>query len=90
MYIAINSMRMKVIVLILRIRHFTYSNRSITYVYSWKGDNGSQGHVSMIFINNSQTSACEDSTVDFIKKTKMFLQMELYYCGLSLEKLQAE
>ena len=69
---------------------FTYSNRSITYVYSWKGDNGSLGACQYDFINNSQTSTCEDSTVDFIKKTKLFLQMELYYCGLSLEKLQAE
>ena len=69
---------------------FTYSNRSITYVYSWKSDNGSLGACQYDFINNSQTSTCEDSTVDFIKKTKLFLQMELYYCGLSLEKLQAE
>ena len=69
---------------------FTYSNRSITYVYSWKGDNGSLGACQYDFINNSQTSTCEDSTIDFIKKTKLFLQMELYYCGLSLEKLQAE
>ena len=69
---------------------FTYSNRSITYVYSWKGDNGSLGACQYDFINNSQTSTCEDSTVDFIKKTKLFLQMELYYCGLSIEKLQAE
>ena len=69
---------------------FTYSNRSITYVYSWKGDNGSLGACQYDFINNSQTSTCEDSTVDFIKKTKLFLQMELYYCGVSLEKLQAE
>ncbi len=69
---------------------FTYSNRSITYVYSWKGDNGSLGACQYDFVNNSQTSTCEDSTVDFIKKTKLFLQMELYYCGLSLEKLQAE
>ena len=69
---------------------FTYSNRSITYVYSWKGDNGSLGACQYDFINNSQTSICEESTVEFIKKTKLFLQMELYYCGLSLEKLQAE
>ena len=69
---------------------FTYSNRSITYVYSWKGDNGSLGACQYDFINNSQTSTCEESTVEFIKKTKLFLQMELYYCGLSLEKLQAE
>ena len=69
---------------------FTYSNRSITYVYSWKGDNGSLGACQYDFVNNSQTSTCEDSTVEFIKKTKLFLRMELYYCGLSLEKLQAE
>ena len=56
---------------------FTYSNRSITYVYSWKGDNGSLGACQYDFINNSQTSTCEDSTVDFIKKTKLFLQMGL-------------
>lgn len=69
---------------------FTYSNRSITYVYSWKGDNGSLGACQYDFVNNSQTSTCEDSTVEFVKKTKLFLRMELYYCGLSLEKLQAE
>ncbi len=69
---------------------FTYSILSITYVYSWKGDNGSLGACQPDFVNNSQTSTCEDSTVEFIKKTKLFLRMELICCGLSLEKLQAE
>ena len=69
---------------------FTYSNLSITYVYILKVYNFRLVSFQYYFINNSQTSTCEDSTVDFIKKTKLFLQMELYYCGLSLEKLQAE
>lgn len=69
---------------------FTYSNRSIVYVYNWKGDVGTLGACQYNFQDDQKTSSCEDSTVDGIKQTKRYLQMELYYCGLSLDSLQAE
>lgn len=70
---------------------FEYSERSIHYVYNWKSDFGSMGTCSVDFANGDKaTSECKDSTVDTIKDVKSYLEMELYYCGLLLEDLQAE
>ena len=69
---------------------FIYSNYSINYVYSWQGDLISMGSCSYDFAADRATSECKDSTVETMKKVKNYLIMELYYCGLSLDDLQAE
>ena len=69
---------------------FKYSNYSITYSYSWKGNTGSMGACTLVFDSNASSTDCEDSTLSTIKDVKTYLEMELYYCGLSLEDLQAE
>ena len=84
---AINSMRMKATVLILRTRHSLIAIVLSPMYTVGKVITEVLGACQYDFINNSQTSICEESTVEFIKKTKLFLQMELYYCGLSLEKI---
>jgi hypothetical protein len=69
---------------------FQYSNYSIVYVYNWKSDTGAMSGCTYDFKNETASSSCEDTTVDTIRDVKNYLQMELYYCGLSLEDLQAE
>lgn len=69
---------------------FTYSNYSIRYTYNWKGDVGTMNSCTVNFKNDSSSSNCEESTADMIKTVKQYFQMELYYCGLSLDDLQAE
>ncbi len=69
---------------------FVYSNYSIRYVYNWKGDIGSLGACTIDFKDDRIASSCEDDTVDMIRKVKNYFRMELYYCGLSLEDLQAD
>ena len=69
---------------------FQYSNHSIDYTYSWRGDVGSMGNCTYQFANDTAASACEATTVDTIKEVKQYLVMELYYCGLSLEDLANE
>lgn len=69
---------------------FEYSNYSIVYSYSWKGDVGSMGGCTYQFAADTSSSGCEDTTVETIRNVKKFLQMELYYCGLSLNDLQNE
>ena len=69
---------------------FEYSNYSIHYSYSWKNDTGSMAKCTLNFGDDTTSSSCEDSTVDQIRKVKTYLEMELYYCGLSLEDLQKE
>ncbi|NLH63956.1 MAG: hypothetical protein GX478_07165 [Erysipelotrichaceae bacterium] len=69
---------------------FKYTNYSIAYSYSWKGNTGSMGSCTLVFDSGSASSGCEDSTLTTIKDVKTYLEMELYYCGLSFEDLQAE
>ena len=69
---------------------FLYTNHTIAYSYSWKGDVGSMGACTLNFNTNASTKDCEDTTLSTIKDVKTYLQMELYYCGLSLDDLQAE
>ena len=69
---------------------FEYSNYSIVYSYNWKGDVGSMGNCTYQFASGTASSGCEETTVKTIQDVKQFLQMELYYCGLSLSDLQQE
>ena len=69
---------------------FIYTNFSLDYSYSWKGDIGSMGGCSYNFANDTAAESCDDSAIETIKNAKNYLQMELYYCGLSLSELQAE
>lgn len=69
---------------------FEYSNYSITYSYSWKNDVGSMGACTYTFNDGQHSSSCADSTIETINKVKSYLEMELYYCGLSLDDLQNE
>lgn len=69
---------------------FVYTNYSISYSYSWKGDTGSMGSCTYMFADGKQSADCEESVIEGIQNTKSNLQMELYYCGLLLEDLQNE
>lgn len=69
---------------------FVYSSYSINYVYSWQGDLISMGACTYDFGRDHATSECQESTLSKMKDVKNYLLMELYYCGLSLEELQAE
>ena len=71
-------------------RTFMYSNYSISYVYNWSGNVGSMGKCTVDFATSTSSSECTDETKEMIAKVKDFMRMELYYCGLSLEDLQAE
>lgn len=72
-------------------RHiFKYSNRTIHYIYNWKSDTGQMGACSLDFTTGVEGSECQESTLEAIRDVKSWLEMELYYCGLSLEDLQAE
>jgi len=71
-------------------KNFTYSNYSIKYVYNWSGESASMNKCTYLFNNESASSECTDSALESIKNVRMYFQMELYYCGLSLEDLQSE
>ena len=69
---------------------FEYSNYTIVYSYSWKGNVGSMGACTYDFNTEVKSSSCVDDTVEMIQKMELYLQMELYYCGLSLDDLRKE
>ena len=69
---------------------FKYTNYSIAYIYNWDGDVGSMGKCTLDFTSDASSSDCTEETLDMVRKVKGFLQMELFYCGLSLEELQAD
>ena len=69
---------------------FRYTNYTISYIYNWGGDIGSMGKCTFDFANDTSSSDCTEETLEMVKKVKGFLQMELFYCGLSLEELQAD
>lgn len=69
---------------------FMYSNYSINYVYNWSGNVGSMGKCTVDFVSGSYSSDCTDETREMIDNVRNYMRMELYYCGLSLEDLQAE
>lgn len=67
---------------------FIYKNHTSTYVYNWKGDTGGFGSVcNYDFPSDTGGSTCTEETIEMIKNVRMFLEMELYYCGLSLDDL---
>jgi len=69
---------------------FEYANYTIVYTYSWRANVGSMGACTVDFNNGIQSSSCQVETVDMIEKMETYLQMELYYCGLSLDALREE
>lgn len=69
---------------------FTYSNYSITYVYNWKGDIGAHESCSYDFSTEKGSDGCDDTQISTLKNVKSDLEMELYYCGLSLDDLVKE
>ena len=69
---------------------FTFTRYSISYTYSWKGDVGTMGSCTYRFADDTSSSDCKDTTLETIKDVKLYLEMELYYCGLSLKDLQGE
>ncbi|HCK89225.1 MAG TPA: hypothetical protein DHW39_10575 [Erysipelotrichaceae bacterium] len=71
-------------------RTFVYSRRTIRYVYSWRGDTGTMDACSYDFKTQTASDSCQDSTVETIQDVKKYFEMELYYCGLTLEDLQKE
>lgn len=70
--------------------NFEYSNRTIHYIYNWKSETGYMGSCNVDFNTGYTSSECVDSTVETIKEVESWLEMELYYCGLTLEGLTAE
>lgn len=69
---------------------FTYTKYSIRYTYNWKGDIATMGSCTVNYQEDKQSSSCEESTVEMMKTVKQYFEMELYYCGLSLDDLQEE
>lgn len=70
---------------------FIYTNYSSKYVYNWKGDTGVFGtSCNYDFDTEQSSSSCEESVVETIKNVKLYFEMELYYCGLSLDELVSE
>ena len=67
---------------------FIYTNRTSTYVYSWKGDTGGFGSsCNYDFPSKQGGSGCTEEVIDMIEKVKLFFEMELYYCSLSSDEL---
>lgn len=70
---------------------FTYSNYTSSYVYNWKGDTGGFGSSCSYDFNTGVSSEdCDQDVREMIQKVKEYFVMELYYCGVSLQDLQAE
>lgn len=69
---------------------FTYARYSIAYVYNWKNDSASSSTCNYNFETENGSSGCDVSVIESMKAIKEDLQMELFYCGLSLDDLQAE
>ena len=70
---------------------FIYTNYSSKYVYNWAGDVGVFGTSCTYELSDgTHSSDCAEEVLKMIEQVKLYLRMELYYCGLSLEDLQAE
>ena len=69
---------------------FQYRKYSLTYTYNWKNDTAAMNACTFNFAEDRQSDDCEDSVIQGMKDTRDSLEMELYYCGLSLEDLQKE
>ena len=71
-------------------KHTSLILKIIQYTYNWKGDIATMGSCTVNYQEDKQSSSCEESTVDMMKTVKQYFEMELYYCGLSLDDLQEE
>lgn len=72
-------------------RQFSYTNYGVLYVYNWAGDTGGFGtSCNVDFKTRNHSSDCQESALEMIQNVKLYFEMELYYCGLSLEDLQKE
>ena len=70
------------------LHQFSYRNRTSLYVYNWEGDIGVFGKSCVVDLKTGQRSeSCEEDTAEMIETIKLYFQMELYYCGLSLDEL---
>ena len=69
---------------------FTYGRYSIAYTYNWKTDVASSSTCNYNFETGHSSDGCDASVIQTINEVKEDLSMELYYCGLTLEDLQAE
>ena len=73
------------------LHQFSYRNRTSLYVYNWEGDTGVFGQSCNVdFKTDSHSDDCVEDTIEMIKTVKLYFQMELYYCGLSLDELVEE
>lgn len=73
------------------LHQFSYRNRTSLYVYNWLGDTGVFGQSCTVDFKSGQHSEqCQEDTIQMIETIKLYFQMELYYCGLSLEDLVEE
>ena len=73
------------------LHQFSYRNRTSLYVYNWEGDIGVFGKSCVVdFKTGNKSESCEEDTADMIETVKLYFQMELYYCGLSLDELVEE
>lgn len=69
---------------------FTYGRYSIAYVYNWKTDVASSDTCNYNFSTGNTSNGCDVSVTETMQEVKQYLEMELLYCGLSLEDLQKE
>ena len=69
---------------------FTYGRYSIAYTYNWKTDVASSSTCNYNFETGHSSDGCDASVIQTMNEVKEDLSMELYYCGLTLEDLQAE
>lgn len=71
--------------------NFVYANYSSRYVYNWLGDTGSfETTCNYDYATKQATEGCDASVIEMLENVKLYLQMEMYYCGLSLDELVAE
>ena len=68
---------------------FTYGRYSIAYTYNWKTDVASSSTCNYNFETGHSSDGCDASVIQTMNEVKEDLSMELYYCGLTLEDLQA-
>ena len=69
---------------------FTYGRYSIAYTYNCKTDVASSSTCNYNFETGHSSDGCDASVIQTMNEVKEDLSMELYYCGLTLEDLQAE
>lgn len=71
----------------LKNKTFMYSRYTIDYIYNWAGDIGTMSDCTYTFSTEKQSSGCNEQNVEMLEDVKEYLEMELYYCGLTLSDL---